>query len=107
MIDTNEMTHIGTFIVDSGQAMIGDPCYLDEWKADYDNFDDHPKHRGEYGYLGACNATLTDNYGTLGDGNSVVFNTGYGDGAYPVFAVFNDDGRIAKIIVDFVGEDEE
>ena len=23
---------VGTFGVDSGQAMVGDPCYLDQWK---------------------------------------------------------------------------
>jgi hypothetical protein len=106
MIDTNEMTYIGTFIVDSGQAMVGDPCYLDSWKYEYDNFDDHPKHSGEYSYLGACNATLTDGYGELGRGNAVVFNTGYGDGAYPVYAKFNDEGRIAQIVIDFIQDEE-
>ena len=107
---TSEMTLIGTFTVDSGQAMVGDPCYLDEWEPwndKADSFDDHVKKAGEYGYLGACNATLTEGYGTLGMGNSVVFTTGYGDGLYPVYAEFNEDGRIAKVVIDFVGEDEE
>ena len=101
------MTLIGSFAVDSGQAMVGDPCYLDEWQAEYENFDDYPKHEGEYSYLGACEATLTTGHGTLGMGNAVVFTTGYGDGLYPVYAEFNEDGRIAKIVIDFIGEDEE
>jgi hypothetical protein len=109
MLETNEVTYIGTFTVDSGQAMVGDPCYLDEWQANYENFEEHPKHKGQYGYLGACNATLTNNYGTLAGGRSVVFTTGYGDGAYPVYAIFNDEGRIDTVIIDFVGslDDEQ
>jgi hypothetical protein len=106
------MVHIGNFAVDSGQAMIGDPCYLDEWKpwdSTVDKFEDHPKHAGEYGYLGACNATLTEGYGELNRGSGVVFTTGYGDGLYPVYAIMNEDGRIAGVFVDFVGvvEDED
>ena len=26
------LTYAGTFAVDSGQAMVGDPCYLDKWE---------------------------------------------------------------------------
>ena len=103
---TDTMTYIGSFIVDSGQAMVGDPCYLDKWQAEYDNFDDYKKSGGQYGYLGACEATLTEGYGELGNSNSVVFTTGYGDGVYPVYAEFNDDGRIAKIVIDFIGDEE-
>jgi len=36
----------------------------------------------------------------------VAFSTGYGDGYYPVYAELNDDGRVAKIVVDFIGDDE-
>ena len=94
---------IGKFGVDSCQAMVGDPCYLDSWNT-WDNksqdFDDHPKHKGEYSYLGACNATITDGYGELGQGSAVVFNTGFGDGVYPVYAQING-GIIEKIVIDF------
>jgi hypothetical protein len=104
---TSEMTLIGSFTVDSGQAMVGDPCYLDNWISEYEDFEDWKKSGGQYGYLGACEATLTEGYGELGMGNAVVFTTGYGDGLYPVYAEFNEDGRVAKIVIDFVGEDEE
>jgi len=30
-IDTKDLELIGHFWVDSGQAMVGDPCYLDDW----------------------------------------------------------------------------
>ncbi len=102
-----KLTLIGQFAVDSGQAMIGDPCYLDEWKpwnAEEDNFEDHVNKKGEYGYLGSCEATLGVGFGQLGNASSVVFSTGYGDGLYPVYAHINEDGRVGMIVVDFTGE---
>ena len=103
-------TLIGRFAVDSGQAMIGDPCYLDTWQP-WDSattkFEDHVDKVGEYSYLGACNATLTKGYGELNAGSSVVFNTGYGDGVYPVYAELDEDGRIVKITIDFIGEEQD
>jgi hypothetical protein len=105
-----KQTLIGRFAVDSGQAMIGDPCYLDNWKpwnSEVDNFEDHINKVGEYGYLGACNATITNNYGELNQGSSVVFNTGWGDGVYPVYANIDDEGTIHSITVNFVNDQDE
>lgn len=108
-MQTSEMTLIGQFAVDSGQAMVGDPCYLDNWEpwnSDSQKFEDYEKSKGQYSYLGACEATLTKGYGELGN-QAVVFSTGYGDGVYPVYAQFNEDGRVAKIVIDFIGDDDE
>ena len=107
MIKVDNLQLIGEFSVDSGQAMVGDPCYLDEWKpwnSEENNFEDHVNKKGEYGYLGACNATLTKGFGQLGGANAVAFSTGYGDGLYPVYAQINDDERVALIVIDFTGE---
>lgn len=107
MIKVDNLQLIGEFSVDSGQAMIGDPCYLDEWKpwnSEEDNFEDHVNKVGEYGYLGACNATLTNNFGQVGGMNAVAFSTGYGDGIYPVYAHINEDGRVGMVVIDFTGE---
>lgn len=101
------LEYAGSIAVDSGQAMIGDPCYLDTWQpwnSDEMKFEDHNLVPGEYGYLGACNATLTKGYGELGNASSVVMSTGYGDGLYPVYVKLNEDGRIAMAVVDFTGE---
>lgn len=110
MIKVDNLQLIGEFSVDSGQAIVGDPCYLEDWKA-WDsgavNFEEHKNKAGEYGYLGACGVTLKDNYGELGNSSAVVFSTGYGDGLYPVYAEINEDGRVAKIVVDFIGDDDE
>ncbi len=106
-MNTKEMTLIGHFSVDSGQAMVGDPCYLDNWDTSKnENFETYVDKAGEYSYLGAAHATLTNNYGVLGGANAVVFSTGYGDGYYPVYAEINDEGRVAKIVIEFIGDDE-
>ena len=96
--------YIGSFGVDSGQVMIGDPCYLDNWDTSKDiEFNTYPEHAGEYSYLGACQATLENKTqaGVLGGGLSVVAVTGYGDGVYPVYAEYNSDNRISKITIEF------
>ena len=102
-----ELKFVGNFSVDSGQVLIGDPCYLDEWQnwnGDKEPFDNHITKAGEYGYLGACGVTLKDTYGMLGTGRAVVSSSGYGDGYYSVFAEMDDSNRVAKLIIDFVGE---
>jgi hypothetical protein len=107
MIKVDNLQLIGELSVDSGQAIIGDPCYLEDWKpwnSEEDNFEDHVNKVGEFGYLGACNATLNKGFGQLGGMSAVAFSTGYGDGLYPVYAHINDDGRVGMIVVDFTGE---
>jgi hypothetical protein len=106
-LDTKKMTLIGRFAVDSGQAMVGDPCYLDEWDTNKNDKWDLDGKVGQYSYQGASATTLKDNYGELGMASAVVFSTGYGDGLYPVYAEINDDNRVARIVIEFVGEDEE
>ena len=99
------LKYAGSIAVDSGQAMVGDPCYLDKWEpwADGTSFD-HEANAGKYGYLGACGVTLKEGYGQLGAADAVVFSTGYGDGIYPVYVKLNDDGRVGMVVIDFEGE---
>jgi len=103
----SDLIYAGSFAVDSGQAMVGDPCYLDGWEP-WNNDDpfDHESKAGQYGYLGASGVTLKQNYGTLGAADAVVFSTGYGDGLYPVYVQLNSDGRVAKVVIDFEGDIE-
>jgi hypothetical protein len=86
--------------------MVGDPCYLDEWKTNRDEEWDLAGKIGQYSYQGASATTIDSSAGVLGNGRSVVFNTGYGDGVYPVYAEFNDDGRVARIVIEFVSDEE-
>jgi hypothetical protein len=107
MLKVDNLQLIGQFTVDSGQAMVGDPCYLDSWKqwnSEETNFEDYPQHKGEYGYLGSCEATIKKGFGELGNNTAVAFSTGYGDGIYPVYANINEDGRVGLVVIDFTGE---
>jgi hypothetical protein len=103
-----DLVYAGSFAVDSGQAMVGDPCYLDKFEHWPDGTPfDHESKAGEYGYLGACGVTLKDGYGQLGAADAVVFTTGYGDGLYPVYVKLNDDGRVGMVVIDFDGDLDE
>lgn len=107
-IDIEDFTYAGNFTVDSGQAMIGDPCYLDEWQTNKDDEWNIEGKEGQYSYHGACATTLKTNYGEVGTAAAVVMSTGYGDGVYPVYVKLNDDGRVVMAVIDFNGElDEE
>jgi hypothetical protein len=110
MTKTNNLTLIGQFFVDSGQAIVGDPCYLDEWQnwdSDVEPYENNLNKVGEYGYLGACNATSGKGFGQLGGNNAVAFSTGYGDGHYPVYAEINEDGRVARVVIEFITDEEQ
>ena len=108
MIDTDNLVLAGHFAVDSGQAMVGDPCYLDNWDTNKNDDWNIDGKQGQYSYHGASATTIANSYGELGNGTAVVFNTGYGDGLYPVYVVLNGDDRVSKVIIDFEGDlDEE
>lgn len=105
-IDTSKLELVGSFGVDSGQAMVGDPCYLDGWDTNRNDEWNLDGKIGQYSYHGASATTIEDSAGVLGGGKAVVFNTGYGDGVYPVYAEFDEDGRIARIVIEFIGDEE-
>jgi hypothetical protein len=95
---------VGSFSVDSGQAMVGDPCYLDKWQTNEGEPFELDGKEGDYSYLGACATTVSSNAGELGIGSAIVFSTGYGDGYYPVYVKYNEDGRVVKVVIDFEGD---
>ena len=97
--------YIGEIGIDAGLCWIGDPCYIL-------HTDQPPKAIGK-SWDEFCNI-LHDQYPTckqfeydLGHpGLGIVVSTGYGDGTYPVYAEFNDDGRVAKVWVEFIRQDD-
>jgi hypothetical protein len=99
-----DLIYAGSFAVDSGQAMVGDPCYLDEWDTNKNEEWNLEGKLNQYSYHGASATTLANGFGELGIANSVVFNTGYGDGVYPVYVKLNDDNRISMVVIDFEGD---
>ena len=101
-------TYAGSFAVDSGQAIVGDPCYLDNWDTNKNEEWILEGKKGNYSYHGVSATTLEDNFGQIGSADAVAFSTGYGDGLYPVYVKLNSDGRVGMVVIDFDGElDEE
>jgi hypothetical protein len=100
-----DLIYAGSFSVDSGQAIVGDPCYLDEWDTNKNEEWNIEGKEGQYSYQGASATTIANSYGELGMSTAVVFNTGYGDGVYPVYVKLNDDGRVSMVVIDFEGEE--
>jgi hypothetical protein len=94
---------VGHFSVDSGQAMIGDPCYLEEWSADENEEWNLEGKEGKYSYQGASATTVKRDAGILGS-ILIVFSTGYGDGSYPVYVHYSEDGRVLMALIDMSGE---
>lgn len=108
----NGKWRVGQVGVDAGMVMVGDPCYLDKF-TDHE-YDDKKvetqmaKRRYDYSYSGACAATLSEEKaGQLGIGDAVAVSSGYGDGVYPVYAHYNHEGRIERLEVVFVNNDED
>ena len=115
-VSTEGWTEIGTVGVDSGQIMVGDPCYLDKWgghEFTSHGKDDEGKYRptGTYDYDGACTATCSpESVGVLGNGLAAVVSSGYGDGQYGVYVKHEDAGmgkRVAAVMVVFCEDEPE
>jgi hypothetical protein len=106
-LDFNDLEYAGSIAIDSGQAIVGDPAYIDSWDTNKNEQWNIEGKVGEYSYFGACATTLSNNYGELGLSKAVAFTTGYGDGLYGVYVKINDDGRITKVVIDFEGDMDE
>ena len=103
----NMRKQIGEIGVDAGLCWIGDPCYIlhtdqppQAIGKDWNEFCDLLHADGQYP---VCKQFAYD----LGhDGLGVVISTGYGDGVYPVYAEFNEEGRVARVSVEFIDPDD-
>ncbi|HBJ84594.1 MAG TPA: hypothetical protein DDZ88_12130 [Verrucomicrobiales bacterium] len=93
---------VGVIGVDAGICWIGDPSYIIH----------PPKLPLAVGrdWLDFCDKLESDvtqfEYDLGHDGLGVCVATGYGDGEYPVYVERDESGRIARVIVDFMLEDE-
>ncbi len=93
-IDHILIGHIG---VDSGQIMIADPAYMDDFGS-----------KPGFGYSQAADASLSGG-GVVGEfdhirgaGLAVATATANGDGVYPVFQVV-EDGQLVGLFIDLEG----
>lgn len=104
---------IGRIWVDSGQVLLGDPAYLDNFGVPMpdDGHDamDSDRYKGNaYSYAGSCEATKklhgvlggTQKHGSM----AVAVASGLGDGTYPVYADIVG-GRVVSVRIQFIEED--
>lgn len=94
---------IGRCGVDSGQLMIVDPCYLDDF---VNNNSTDEIVNGNFCYSGACAETVGVEHSggqlrnKIGAEVGVVFASGYGDGCYSVYAKKNKEGRVMQVKIE-------
>ena len=81
---------VGYADVDSGQIMIGDPCYTLPRKMDEDLGLDYDELIDRWPYDKPGQTTLTAKPDHAGAG--IVMHTGFGDGTYPVLIREHDYG---------------
>lgn len=102
MTQTASRKYVGEVWVDSGQIIIVDPCYLDEWEDNEVDFDN--KERRDFSYAGASNCTLEEQFGQIEHG-AVASSSGFGDGCYPVYAELSNEGewgtRVKSLTIEF------
>lgn len=102
---------IGWVGVDAGMVMVGDPCYLGDWKDNEYN----EGEAGDYSYGGVCQTTDDEilqggpiPYEAGHEGRAVVFRSGLGDGYYPVVGTYEEipgwGRRITKAEIIFTRE---
>ena len=112
---------VGEVPVDSGQVFVVDPCYV----LDGDVAFEDDKVVTDNPYSRACAASCSDanagpfrasavTHTPLGKPidlnampDAVCTSTGWGDGLYPVYIEYGDDGRVARLIVEFMENDKE
>lgn len=124
-VSTEDFVMGNWLLVNSGQLMIGDSAFLNQWCTNDGEDWNLDGKVGDFSYQGASATTIENNHGVLADGKSVVFNTGYGDGNYYIFfQITNAEGEtftfdelreeggvppgstISKVVIDFLTEVE-
>lgn len=100
MTRRQDLEQVGTFTVDSGIVMIGDPCYLEDWDPERPPADPD-ESIDPYGYAAACEVGSSPaGSGELDCQASAV--AAVGDGIYPVFVERDSGGRVTDIHIRIV-----
>ena len=116
-----ELKTIGSCGVDSGQLFITDPCYIKhteqgngEWNMEWEETENgrriyktlpDPTLDGKTVnfYSKVCEANGASKHGYAEVELGVVMGTTHGDGEYAVQGIFDEDGEIQGIFMDFTG----
>lgn len=96
----DERIKIGVVGVDSGQLVVTDPCYIihDGEQKELNDYAHMMRLRSmtKRGKLRDDKLSLQLNYDKGHEGLGVVFNTGYGDGVYEVWATIGNTDEMGK-----------
>lgn len=96
------LQRIGTVGVDAGMLYLGDPCYVIDAPLGRRAWDQFLKEiGGPEGYLESH--AVVEGEAVTGQRfpAGLVVVSGGGDGEYPVYAEFDGEGRIARLVIDF------
>lgn len=103
--------HVGDVFVDAGAIWVGDPCYVISSDADYDKiaWNEFCHLWFEFGSVEhrLKNSPAPHVSEPLGGGIGLVIDTAWGDGSYPVYVEYNENGRPSKVTIEFEGDDED
>lgn len=96
---TKTLKRIGEITVDAGLCWIGDPCYIL-------HKEQMPKSVGQH-WSHFCSimrdaSAKQFNHDPGRAGLGVAVSTGYGDGVYPVYAEFDEQGRVTMVCAVFI-----
>jgi len=58
-------------------------------------------YKKPFSYNACVKTTMSEGFGELGSGTAVVLSTTIGDGRYPVYGKFNDDGVLDSVVIKF------
>jgi hypothetical protein len=101
---TKTVKQIGEIGVDAGLCWIGDPCYILHAEPTPKSIG---KNWGEFCNIMQNAPAKQFDYDLGHAGLGVAVATGYGDGVYPVYAEFDEQGRVAKVCVEFICDDAD
>lgn len=93
-----KVKYAGMCGVDAGMIMVGDPCYAQDQQNHPGNMD-WLEFCDLYRHDGGCPTTKQLNYDLGHPGLGVVFDSGFGDGTYPVYVTIKDFGKMGKRVV--------
>lgn len=101
-----EYVYIGEVMVDSGMLMVGDPCYVQDFKENEITEPEKPDRNGDfsYSYRGAYSASLSGGE-MLDRGRAIATFTERGDGYYSVYHIV-ENGRPVALHVDLARDAE-
>lgn len=106
--NNGERVLAGYVDVDAGLVFVGDPCYtmgddassrVTKWGDFCDALFYENGKRSDYEQKGFANP--------LGQGVGVAVQSGYGDGTYPVYVTYGDEGRVASVTIEFMGDEDD